>query len=33
MVVDGETRDPAEQIVLDKQRKHDIDVVVDRLMV
>jgi len=33
VVVDGETRDPAEPIALDKQRKHDIDVVVDRLKV
>jgi len=33
VVVDGETRDPAEPIPLDKQRKHDIDVVVDRLKV
>ena len=33
VVVDGETMDPAEPIALDKQRKHDIDVVVDRLKV
>ncbi|GAB4246950.1 MAG: excinuclease ABC subunit UvrA [Deltaproteobacteria bacterium] len=33
VVVDGETRDPADPIALDKQRKHDIDVVVDRLKI
>ncbi|MBP2684717.1 MAG: excinuclease subunit, partial [Deltaproteobacteria bacterium] len=33
VVVDGETKDPAEPIALDKQRKHDIDVVVDRMKV
>ncbi|MBI5135818.1 MAG: excinuclease ABC subunit UvrA [Nitrospirae bacterium] len=31
--VDGEVRDPADPIELDKQLKHDIDVVVDRLIV
>ena len=30
--VDGEMRDLAEEIVLDKQKRHDIDVVVDRLV-
>ena len=33
VVVDGETRDLAEEIVLDKKKKHDIDIVVDRLVV
>jgi len=33
VVVDGETRDPAEPITLDKQRNTYIDVVVDRLKV
>ena len=31
--VDGEIRELAEDIVLDKQKRHDIDVVVDRLIV
>jgi excinuclease ABC subunit A len=31
--VDGEIRDLGEEIVLDKNRKHDIEVVVDRLVV
>ncbi|MFA4916117.1 MAG: excinuclease ABC subunit UvrA [Syntrophales bacterium] len=31
--VDGETRDLAEEIVLDKNKRHNIDVVVDRLVV
>lgn len=30
--VDGETRELEEEIVLDKQKKHDIEVVVDRLV-
>jgi excinuclease ABC subunit A len=33
VVVDGEMRDPAEPIDLDKKRKHDVDVVVDRLKI
>jgi excinuclease ABC subunit A len=33
VVVDGEVRDPSEPIDLDRKRKHDIDVVVDRLRV
>ena len=33
VVVDGEARDPSEPIDLDRKRKHDIDVVVDRLRV
>jgi excinuclease ABC subunit A len=33
VVVDGEARDPAEPIDLDKKRKHDVDVVVDRLKI
>ncbi|MBP2674627.1 MAG: uvrA [Deltaproteobacteria bacterium] len=33
VVVDGETRDPGEPIDLDKKRKHDVDVVVDRLKI
>ncbi|MEW6719294.1 MAG: excinuclease ABC subunit UvrA [Thermodesulfobacteriota bacterium] len=33
VLVDGEMRDPAEPIELDRKRKHDIDVVVDRLKV
>ncbi|MCL1927134.1 MAG: excinuclease ABC subunit UvrA [Syntrophorhabdaceae bacterium] len=33
VVVDGEVRDPADHIDLDRKRKHDIDVVVDRLKV
>ena len=33
MVVDGETRDLEDEIVLDKNRKHDIDVVVDRIRI
>ncbi len=31
--VDGEMRDLSEEIVLDKNRKHDIEVIVDRLVV
>ncbi|WP_119327399.1 excinuclease ABC subunit UvrA [Companilactobacillus musae] len=31
--VDGETRDVAENIELDKNKKHDIDVVVDRIVI
>jgi excinuclease ABC subunit A len=31
--VDGEIRDLAEEIVLDKNKRHDIDVVIDRLIV
>ncbi|MDD5167296.1 MAG: excinuclease ABC subunit UvrA [Syntrophales bacterium] len=30
--VDGEMRDLADEIILDKQKRHDIDVVVDRLV-
>jgi excinuclease ABC subunit A len=33
VVVDGEARDLDDEIVLDKKRKHDIDVVVDRVRV
>ena len=33
VVVDGATHDLAEEIVLDKKKKHDIDIVVDRLVV
>src|SRR5574341_807919 len=33
VVVDGEARSLEEEIVLDKKRKHDIDVVVDRIRV
>ncbi|HBX42343.1 MAG TPA: excinuclease ABC subunit UvrA, partial [Deltaproteobacteria bacterium] len=33
VVVDGEDRDLDDEIVLDKKRKHDIDVVVDRVRV
>jgi excinuclease ABC subunit A len=33
VVVDGEARDPSEPIDLDRKRKHDIDVVVDRLRI
>jgi len=33
VVVDGEARDPAEPIDLDRKRKHDVDVVVDRLKI
>ena len=33
VVVDGTTHDLAEEIVLDKKKKHDIDIVVDRLVV
>ncbi len=33
VMVDGETRDPGEEIVLDRNRKHDIEVVVDRIRV
>ncbi|WP_136524045.1 excinuclease ABC subunit UvrA [Geomonas ferrireducens] len=33
VVVDGETHDLAEEITLDKKKKHDIDIVVDRLVV
>ncbi len=33
VVVDGEAKELAEEIVLDKNRKHDIDIVVDRLIV
>ena len=31
--VDGDIRELAEEIVLDKNRRHDIDVVIDRLIV
>ncbi|MBN1829472.1 MAG: excinuclease ABC subunit UvrA, partial [Deltaproteobacteria bacterium] len=31
--IDGETKDLAEDIVLDKNKRHDIDVIVDRLVV
>jgi excinuclease ABC subunit A len=33
VVVDGTTLDLSEEIVLDKKKKHDIDIVVDRLVV
>ncbi|MFQ5480161.1 MAG: excinuclease ABC subunit UvrA [Thermodesulfobacteriota bacterium] len=33
VVVDGETRDLEETIILDKRKKHDIDVVIDRLVI
>ncbi len=33
VVVDGEARDLEEEIALDKNRKHDIDVVVDRIRI
>ena len=33
VVVDGETHDLSEEITLDKKKKHDIDIVVDRLVV
>jgi len=33
VVVDGTTYDLSEEIVLDKKKKHDIDIVVDRLVV
>lgn len=33
VVIDGEPRELAEDIELDKKRKHDIDIVVDRLVV
>jgi len=33
VIVDGETRELEEEIVLDKKKKHDIDIVVDRLVV
>jgi len=33
VVVDGTTIDLSEEIVLDKKKKHDIDIVVDRLVV
>jgi excinuclease ABC subunit A len=33
VMVDGEARDPSEPIDLDRKRKHDIDVVVDRLRI
>jgi excinuclease ABC subunit A len=33
VVIDGETRDPGDPIELDKKRKHDLDVVVDRLKI
>ena len=33
VVVDGEARDPSEPIDLDRKRRHDIDVVVDRLKI
>jgi excinuclease ABC subunit A len=33
VVVDGEARDPSEPIDLDRKRKHDVDVVVDRLRI
>jgi len=31
--VDGQTRDLSEEIALDKNKRHDIDVVVDRLII
>jgi excinuclease ABC subunit A len=33
VIVDGEAKELAEEIVLDKNKKHDIDIVVDRLIV
>jgi len=33
VVIDGKTLDLAEEITLDKKKKHDIDIVVDRLVV
>ncbi|MFQ5428385.1 MAG: excinuclease ABC subunit UvrA [Thermodesulfobacteriota bacterium] len=33
VVVDGETRDLEETIILDKRKKHSIDVVIDRLVI
>ncbi len=33
VVVDGEARDPSEVLDIDKKRKHDIDVVVDRVRI
>jgi len=33
VVVDGEARDPGDPIELDKKRKHDLDVVVDRMKI
>jgi excinuclease ABC subunit A len=33
VMVDGEARDPSEPVDLDRKRRHDIDVVVDRLRV
>ncbi|HKZ18190.1 MAG TPA: excinuclease ABC subunit UvrA, partial [Geobacteraceae bacterium] len=33
VVIDGEPHDLAEEITLDKKKKHDIDIVVDRLIV
>ena len=33
MIVDGQPHDLAEEITLDKKKKHDIDIVVDRLIV
>jgi excinuclease ABC subunit A len=33
VIIDGEPRDLAEDIELDKKKKHDIDIVVDRLVV
>jgi len=33
VIIDGKTHDLAEEIVLDKNKKHDIDIVVDRLIV
>ncbi|BCG45444.1 Excinuclease ABC subunit A [Citrifermentans bremense] len=33
VVIDGETHDLSEEITLDKKKKHDIDIVVDRLVV
>jgi len=33
VVIDGDTHDLSEEITLDKKKKHDIDIVVDRLVV
>ena len=33
VVIDGSTHDLAEEVVLDKKKKHDIDIVVDRLVI
>ena len=33
VIIDGEAKELAEEIVLDKNKKHDIDIVVDRLIV